>query len=98
MDTKQYINIPKGRLLTFLDLGIKMLGVKLPDGKELLFAEFPIVYVKLICKYFREGHEEIDFDRVRRYFPKDRSKPSNRSATIAADQQLFEIRDIKKRR
>jgi hypothetical protein len=98
LETKQYINIPKGRLLTFLDLGIKMLGVKLPDGKELLFAEFPIVYVKLICKYFREGHEEIDFDRVRRYFPKDRSKPSNRSATIAADQQLFEIKEIKKRR
>ena len=97
LDTKQYINIPKGKLLTFLDLGIKMLDVKLPDGKELLFAEFPIVCVKLICKYFREGHEEIDFDRVRRYFPKDRSRPSNRSAAIAADQQLYEIKPIKKR-
>lgn len=97
LDTKQYINIPKGKLLTFLDLGIKMLDVKLPDGKELLFAEFPIVCVKLICKYFREGHEEIDFDRVRRYFPKDRSRPSSRSAAIAADQQLYEIKPIKKR-
>ena len=97
LDTKQYINIPKGKLLTFLDLGIKMLDIKLPDGKELLFAEFPIVCVKLICKYFREGHEEIDFDRVRRYFPKDRSKPSHRSAAIAADQQLYEIKPIKKR-
>lgn len=97
MDTKQYINIPKGRLLTFLDLGIKMLDVKLPDGKELLFAEFPIVCVKLICRYFREGHEEIDFDRIRRYFPKDRSNPSNRSATVAADLQLFEIKSIRKK-
>jgi hypothetical protein len=97
LETKQYINIPKGRLLAFLDLGIKMLGLKLPDGKELLFAEFPIVYVKLICKYFREGHEEIDFDRVRRYFPKDRSRPANRSATIAANQQFFEIKSIKSR-
>ena len=97
LDTKQYINIPDGRLLTFIDLCIKMLDLLLPDGKELLFTEFPIVWVKLICKYFREDHKEIDFERVRSYFPKDRRNPGNRSRPVPADQKLFEIRPIKKR-
>ena len=97
LDTKQYINIPDGRLLTFIDLCIKMLDLLLPDGKELLFTEFPIVWVKLICKYFREDNKEIDFERVRSYFPKDRRNPGNRSRNVPADQKLFEIRPIKKR-
>jgi hypothetical protein len=68
LETKQYINIPKNGLLSFLDLCIQMQDIKLPTSKEIVFAEFPIVWVKLICRYFREDHEEIDFNRVRRYF------------------------------
>lgn len=97
LETKQYLDIPKGGLLSFLDLCIQMQDLKLPTGKELVFAEFPIVWVKLICKYFRENHEEIDFDRVRRYFPKDRRNPGSRSSAIPLDQHLFEIKSVKKR-
>jgi hypothetical protein len=96
LETKQYINIPKGRLLAFIDLCIKM-GDLQADGRELVFSEFPIVWVKLICKYFREDNQEIDFERVRRYFPKDRRNPGNRSGKIPTDQQLFEIKPLKRR-
>lgn len=97
LETKQYINIPKGGLLSFLDICIQMQDIKLPSGKEIVFTEFQIVWVKLICRYFREDHEEIDFNRVRRYFPKDRRNPGSRSAAIPSDQHLFEIKGVKKR-
>lgn len=97
LETRQYINISKGGLLSFLDLCIQMQDIKLPTGKEVVFAEFPIVWVKLICRYFREDHQEIDFDRVRRYFPKDRRNPGSRSSAIPSDQHLFEIKTVKKR-
>lgn len=97
LETAQFIDIRKGGFLNFIDLVIQMQDIKLPSGKELVFAEFPIVWVKMICKYFREDHKEIDFDRVRRYFPKDRRNPGNRSSTIPSDQHLFEIREIKRK-
>lgn len=97
LDTNQYINISKGGFLNFVDLIIQMQDVTLPSGKELAFTEFPIVWVKLICKYFREDHQEIDFNRVRRYFPKDRRNPGVRSSSIPVDDHLFEIRKVKKR-
>ena len=92
LETKQYIDIPKGRLLTLVDLCIQMLDLKLPDRKELLFTQFPIVWVKLICKYFREDQHEIDIERVRSYFPKDRDNPGSRSRLIPIYQKLFEIK------
>jgi hypothetical protein len=97
LETKQYIDIPKGSLLSFLDLCIQMQDIKLPSGREIVFAEFPIVWVKLICRYFREDHEEIDFNRVRRYFPKNRRNPGTRSSAIPSDQHLFEIKAVKRR-
>ncbi|MFF5383717.1 hypothetical protein [Pedobacter suwonensis] len=97
LETKQYINIPKGGLLSFLDLCIQMQDIKLPTGREIVFTEFQIVWVKLICRYFREENEEIDFNRVRRYFPKDRRNPGSRSSAIPLDQHLFEIKGVKKR-
>jgi hypothetical protein len=84
--------------LNFVDLIIQMQDLKLHSGKELVFAEFQIVWVKLICKYFREDHKEIDFDRVRRYFPKDRRNPANRSSSVPSDEHLFEIREVNRKR
>ncbi|MCX3264197.1 hypothetical protein [Pedobacter agri] len=94
LETTQFINIPKGGFLSFVDLVIQMEEIKLPSGKQLVFAEFQIVWVKMICKYFREDNREIDFNRVRRYFPKDRRNPGTRSSSIPADQHLFEIKSI----
>lgn len=97
LETTQFIDIPKGGFLSFVDLIIQIQNLKLPFGKELVFAEFQIVWVKMICKYFREDHKEIDFDRVRRYFPKDRRNPGNRSSSVPSDQHLFEIREVKRK-
>ncbi|MCX2431613.1 hypothetical protein [Pedobacter sp. GR22-10] len=97
LETTQFIDIPKGVFLSFVDLIIQMQEMKLPSDKELVFSEFQIVWVKMICKYFREDHKEIDFDRVRRYFPKDRRNPGNRSSSVPSDQHLFEIREIKRK-
>jgi hypothetical protein len=47
LETKQYINIPKNGLLSFLDLCIQMQDIKLPTSKEIVFAEFPIVWSNL---------------------------------------------------
>ncbi|MFF5383149.1 MULTISPECIES: hypothetical protein [Pedobacter] len=94
LETTQFINIPKGGFLSFVDLVIQMEEIKLPSDKQLVFAEFQIVWVKMICKYFREDNKEIDFNRVRRYFPKDRRNPGTRSSSIPADQHLFEIKSI----
>jgi len=74
-----------------------MQEVKLPSRKELVFSEFQIVWVKMICKYFCEDHKEIDFDRVRRYFPKDKRNPGNRSSSVPPDHHHFEIREIKRK-
>lgn len=98
LETTQFIDIPKGWFLSFVDLIIQLQEVKLPSGNELVFAEFQIVWVKMICKYFREDHKEIDFDRVRRYFPKDRRNPGSRSSAVPLDQHLFEIREVKRKR
>ncbi|TCD27781.1 hypothetical protein EZ456_07485 [Pedobacter psychrodurus] len=97
LETTQFIDIPKGGFLSFVDLIIQMQEIKLPSGKELVFAEFQIAWVKMICKYFREDHKAIDFDRVRRYFPKDRRNPGSRSSSVPSDQHLFEIREIKRK-
>lgn len=96
LDTSQYIDIAKGGFLNFIDLINQLQELKLSSGRELVFSEFPIVWVKLICRFFREDHKEIEFDRVRRYFPKDKRNPGNRSSSVPLNQHLFEIRDIKK--
>jgi hypothetical protein len=43
LETTQFIDIPKGGFLNFVDLIIQIQDVKLPSGKELVFAEFQIV-------------------------------------------------------
>ncbi|GGI26524.1 hypothetical protein [Pedobacter mendelii] len=97
LETTQFINIPKGGFLSLVDLIIQMEEVRLPSHKQLVFAEFQIVWVKMICKYFREDNKEIDFNRVRRYFPKERRNPGTRSSSIPTDQHLFEIKEIKRK-
>lgn len=98
LETVQYINIPKGRLQGFIDLCVQLRTLEVEERDELLFTDFPIVWVKLICKHFRNDHQEIDFDRVRGYFPKDLENPGNRSRRVPADQKFFEIKRLKKQR
>jgi len=91
LDTEDYINIPDGHLLKILDLFQKIQDVKIDSDKELVFSQTQIVWVKMVCKYFRHNHKEINFDTVRRYFPANRNDPSRRSASIPIKHSIFQI-------
>lgn len=97
LDTDDYINIPKDHVLTFLDLCLQLQETKLPDGRELVFSQTQIVWVKMICKHFRQDNEEINYDSIRRYFPGDRRNPGSKYAPIPAKKKLFSIVPAKKR-
>jgi hypothetical protein len=90
------INIASGHFLTVVDLFKKLAELKV-DDKELVFSQMPITWAKLICRYFQEDGQPIKFDRVRRYYPRDSSKPSNRSSTIPSENQHFNIIPTKRR-
>jgi hypothetical protein len=96
LETEYHINIAEGQLLTVVDLFKKMEDLKI-EGKELVFAQFQIIWAKMICRYFRHGSKEINFDTVRRYFPGDKENPGVRSASVPAKNQLYNIVPIKKR-
>ncbi|RZJ91902.1 MAG: hypothetical protein EOO20_03665, partial [Chryseobacterium sp.] len=73
LDTGDYVNISDGHLLKLLDLFQKIQDIKIDSDKELVFSQTQIIWVKMICKYFRHNHKEINFDTVRRYFPANRN-------------------------
>jgi hypothetical protein len=95
-DTDFPINIASGHFLTVVDLFKKIAELKVND-KELVFSQMPITWAKLICRYFQEDGEPIKFDRVRRYYPRDPSKPSSRSSVIPSENQHFSIISAKSR-
>ncbi|WP_443947398.1 hypothetical protein ACJVDH_09840 [Pedobacter sp. AW1-32] len=91
LETGDYINISDGHLLKLLDLFQKIQDIKIDSYNELVFSQTQIVWVKMICKYFRHNHKEINFDTVRRYFPANRNDPSRRSASIPRKHSVFQI-------
>lgn len=98
LETKEFIDIADGYVLTFVDLCQKMRDLILPDeGKELVFSQTEIVWTKMIAKHFREGGQEINHDTIRRYFPANRKRPGKKYSPIPADMQLFNIVPAKKR-
>jgi hypothetical protein len=97
LETDYYINITEGKLLAVIDL-LKKIEELRSDGKELAFAQFQIIWAKMICRYFRHGGKEIKFETVRRYFPGDKDNPSARSSPVRTKYQLFNIVPIKKER
>jgi len=98
LETKEVIDIPKGYVLTFVDLCQKMRNIILPkEGKELVFSRTEIVWTKMISKYFTEGGNEINHDTIRRYFPADHKNPGDKYSGVPAKYQLFDIVPAKKR-
>lgn len=97
LETEDYINITDGYLLTVLDLLLQTQELQLADGKELLLSQTQSVWLKMVCKYYRENNAPISFDTIRRYFPADKREPGVKHAAIAAKHRLFEIKPVKKR-
>lgn len=96
LDTDDYINIPKGYLLTIADLLIKMQEKETPENKELVFSIHSSVWVKMMCRYFRHDNQPISPETLRRYFPADRSDMGSKYAGIPSKHRLFDTRPGKK--
>ena len=97
LETEDYINIADGYRNTVLDLHLQLQEAKLPDGKELLLSQTQSVWMKMICKYFREGDREINFETIRRYFPGDKREPGDKHSPIPGKSKLFKVSPVKKR-
>ena len=97
LETEDYINITSGYRNTVLDLYLQLQEIKMPDGKELLLSQTQSVWMKMICKYFREGDQEINFETIRRYFPGDKREPGFKHSPIPAKSKLFQISPVKNR-
>jgi hypothetical protein len=97
LETEGYINIPDGYRNTVLHLYLQMQELKTPEGKELMFSQTQSVWTKMICKYFREGDKEINYETIRRYFPSDKREPGDKHADIPVKSKLFTINPAKKR-
>lgn len=95
LETEDYINITNGYRNTVLDICLQLQDIKLPDGKELLLSQTQSVWMKMICKYFRDGDQEINFETIRRYFPGDKREPGDKHAPIPAKSKLFKISTVK---
>lgn len=98
LETEGFINIPEGYVLAVVDLFVKLRKQELKDGRELAFAQFGIVWVKMICRYFREDKQPISIDTIRRYFPADLKDLKEKYAEIPSKNKLFDIVPAKKRR
>jgi len=97
LETEEYINIPEGHRNAVLHLHLQMQELKTPEGRELMFSQTQSVWMKMICKYFREGDKEINYETIRRYFPSDKREPGDKHADIPAKSKLFTINTAKKR-
>lgn len=97
LDTNDYINIADGYRDTLLDLMLQLQEVKLPDGKELVLSQTQAAWTKMICKYFREGDQEIKNNTIRRYFPSDKRDPGIKHAPIKEKFKLFQIKNAGKK-
>ncbi|MCT1526113.1 hypothetical protein [Sphingobacterium hotanense] len=98
LETEGYINIPDGYLLTLVDVMVKLRKQELPDGRELAFSQFAMVWVKMICRYFRENNEPISTRTIQRYFPADLNDLKTKYAEVPSKHRLFDIVPAKKRR
>lgn len=97
LETEGYINIPDGYLLTLVDIMVKLRKQELKDGRELVFSQFAIVWVKMICRYFRENNERISTRTIQRYFPADVNDLKTKYAEVPLKNRLFDIVPAKKK-
>lgn len=97
LETDDYINIRAGRTHTLFDLMLQLQDVMLPDGNELLYPATQIVWRRMICKFFREDGQEINFNSIHRYFPADKKNPGDKYVPIADKHQFFKIVPVRKR-
>lgn len=92
-ETDQKIRLTKGYLYTFVDIIHQLGELRLPDkdGVRLLRPSTEMVWVKMICKYFQHGEEEINLQTLRSYFPADRDNPGTKYRDVQEKYKLYSI-------
>jgi hypothetical protein len=95
-ETDQKIRITKGYLYTLVDIVQQISELKVPDkdGVRLLRSSTEMVWVKMICKYFQHGDEEINQQTLRSYFPADKSNPGIKHREIQQKHKIYRISSI----
>lgn len=97
LEKEGYINIRAGRSHTLYDIIHQLQDIKLPDKLELLYPADQIIWRRMICKFFREDHKEINFHTIYRYFPTDKKNLGNKYKEIDQKDKLLTIVIAKKR-
>ncbi|RXF67912.1 hypothetical protein [Arcticibacter tournemirensis] len=97
-ETEYKVRITKGYLNSFIDLIHQLPDIKLPnaEGMRLLSASTESVWVKMICKYFQHGDEEIKIETIRSRFSANKEDPGNKYRPIREKDRLFKIEPLQK--
>ncbi|WP_257668732.1 hypothetical protein [Parapedobacter tibetensis] len=95
-ETEYKVRITKGYLNAFVDLIHQFPEIKDPrkDSIRLLNASTESVWVKMICKYFQHGDEEINMETIRSRFTSNKESPSSKYRPIREKDRIFRILPI----
>jgi len=96
-ETDYKVRITKGYLNAFIDMIHQFAEIRTPnkDSIRLLSASTESVWVKMICKYFQHGDEEINMETIRSRFTSNKENPSSKYRPIREKDKLFRIETIK---
>lgn len=91
------VRITNGHLNAFIDLIHQFSEIRIPneDGIRLLSASTEMVWVKMLCKYFQHGEDEINMETIRSRFTSNKENPSSKYRPIRVKDKLFKIETIK---
>lgn len=92
-ETEYKERITKGYLHTFIDIINQLAEVIVPNGNNtrLLSASTESVWMKMICRYFQHGDEEINMETIRSRYTSHRGNPSSKYRLIREKDRLFRI-------
>jgi len=92
-ETDYKVRITKGYLNAFVDIIHQFPEIRIPnqDSTRLLSASTESVWVKMICKYFQHGEEEINIETLRSRFTSDRENPGSKYRPIREKEKIFRI-------
>lgn len=92
-ETDQKNRITKGYLYTLVDIIQQIAELRLPDKDDLrlLRPSTEIVWVKMICKYFQHGDEEINQQTLRSYFRANKTNPTTKYRAVLDKQKIYTV-------
>src|SRR5690606_17574477 len=94
-ETEYKVRITKGYLNSFIDIVHQFPEIRIPNGgTRLLSASTESVWVKMICKYFQHGEEEINIETLRSRFTSDKENPSSKFRPISEKDRIFKIEPV----